>query len=217
MGELLLRARQHAALGDPTRLGIVDSLRCTDRSPHELSDMLGIPSNLLAFHLDVLEGAGLVRRRRSEGDGRQRYVTLQRSPAKELGMMSVDAPNSVLFICTHNSARSQLAAAWWHAQTGQRAFSAGTTPADRVHPVAVDVATAFGLSLAGERPTLFGEVPRGVDRVITVCDRARETVATDADWWHWSIPDPAPSGAPAAFEAAFDEIRQRVDYVGATT
>jgi hypothetical protein len=47
--------------------------------------------------------------------------------------------------------------------------------------------------------------------VITVCDRAHEELVTDADWLHWSIPDPVPEGTGAAFDVALDELRDRID------
>ena len=64
----------HAALGDPTRLAVVDALVAGDRSPHELAETLGLPSNLLAHHLRVLQDAGVVARPRSEADRRRTYV-----------------------------------------------------------------------------------------------------------------------------------------------
>ena len=77
-------------LGEPSRLAIVDHLTGSDRSPQELQDAVGVPSNLLAHHLDVLEAAGLIERSRSSGDGRRRYVHLlhdqierSRSPASD--------------------------------------------------------------------------------------------------------------------------------------
>ena len=66
----------HAALADPARLHITDVLADGDASPSELAAMLAMPSNLLAHHLQVLEGAGLVTRRRSEGDRRRTYLRL---------------------------------------------------------------------------------------------------------------------------------------------
>ncbi|MGD9997696.1 MAG: ArsR/SmtB family transcription factor, partial [Ilumatobacteraceae bacterium] len=53
------RAAVHAALGEPARLAIVEALVTSDRSPKELGDRLGLPSNLLAHHLEVLEDAGV--------------------------------------------------------------------------------------------------------------------------------------------------------------
>ena len=85
------RASFHAALGDPARLTIVDSLFLTDLSPGDLARRLGLPSNLLAHHLRVLESAGIVERRRSEGDGRRSYVRL-RSEHPMLRALDLAAP-----------------------------------------------------------------------------------------------------------------------------
>ena len=68
---LLSRARMHAALGEPVSLAIVDNLVLGDASPGELGEIVALPTNLLAFHLKVLDGAGLIRRVRSEGDRRR--------------------------------------------------------------------------------------------------------------------------------------------------
>ena len=106
------RAAVHAALGEPSRLVIVDHLTGSDRSPQELQDAVGVPSNLLAHHLDVLEAAGLIERSRSSGDGRRRYVhLLARRSSTGLGPRIRPINGPVLFVCTANSARSQLAAA----------------------------------------------------------------------------------------------------------
>ncbi|MGB3374019.1 MAG: winged helix-turn-helix domain-containing protein, partial [Microbacterium sp.] len=72
--ELEARARRHAALAEPVRLRIMDLLVRSDLSPTELGRRLGLASNLLAHHLNVLEAEGLLRRGRSEGDGRRSYV-----------------------------------------------------------------------------------------------------------------------------------------------
>ncbi len=65
------RARIHAALGDPARLAIVDTLGLGDASPGEIGHDLGLPTNLVAHHVKVLSEAGLVVRTRSEGDRRR--------------------------------------------------------------------------------------------------------------------------------------------------
>ena len=125
---------------------------------------------------------------------------------------------SLLFVCTGNSARSQLAAAIWNSHRGDGvppARSAGTHPAERVDPGAVDVAVRRGLRLA-ERPV--GLVPGDLDDalVVTVCDAAHEELAAGAvtgslEWstLHWSVPDPVPVGGEA-FEAAADELERRI-------
>ncbi len=103
------RSKVHAALGEPTRLAIIDELSLSDRAPDELAAQLGLPGNLLAHHLDVLEHAGLVVRFESSGDRRRRYVRLEREPLLTLGLPGVAVPARVLFVCSHNSARSQIA------------------------------------------------------------------------------------------------------------
>ena len=70
------RVAVHAALADPARLRITDTLGAGDASPSELAAMLAMPSNLLAHHLRVLEEAGLVTRRRSDGYCRRTYLRL---------------------------------------------------------------------------------------------------------------------------------------------
>src|SRR5246127_5146631 len=74
--DLERRAILHAALADPARLRITDTLHTGDASPSELAAMLAMPSNLLAHHLHVLEQAGIITRRRSEGDRRRTYLQL---------------------------------------------------------------------------------------------------------------------------------------------
>lgn len=203
------RARLHAALGEEHRLGIVEELAVSDRSPIELGRRLGLPSNLLAHHLDVLESVGLIERFVSAGDRRRRYVRLVREPLADLGVAAVRPARPVLFVCTHNSARSQLAAALWCDRTGGVADSAGTHPADRVHPGAVAAARRAGLDLRDARPRLL-DLETRVDAVVTVCDRAHEELAADPDWWHWSIPDPVEAGTDAAFDAVIAGLDARI-------
>jgi DNA-binding MarR family transcriptional regulator len=190
--ELALRARTHAALGDVVRLAIVDELSVSDRSPIEVRRRLGLESNLLAHHLDVLEGVGLIERSRSSGDGRRRYVHLRPEALERLGPAHPVGTGPALFVCTANSARSQLAAALWEQQTGQPASSAGTHPADRVNPRAVRAARRAGLSLEGASPRLLSDLDAVPGLVITVCDQAHEELSPGDTWLHWSVPDPVP-------------------------
>ena len=207
------RAALHRALGDETRLRIVDALQLSDRSPKQLGRLTGVPTNLLAFHLGVLERAGLIARTASQGDGRRRYVTLVQD---RLALLTEPRPlataaDHVLFVCTANSARSQLAAHLWHARTGRPALSAGTTPAERVHPGAVAVAARRGLDLGHVQPVSYHQIEVRPDLVVSVCDRAHEaTLPFDAPVLHWSVPDPVP-GEDTDFEAAFDAIAARID------
>jgi protein-tyrosine-phosphatase/DNA-binding transcriptional ArsR family regulator len=210
------RAGRHAALGDPIRLAIADELAVSDRAPIELQAMLDLPSNLLAHHLEVLEHVGLITRHRSSGDGRRRYVHLESGALTELAPGRTIRPGSALFVCTHNSARSQLAASLWRDLAGQPAASAGTHPADRVHPGAVAAARRRGLDISTQRPTSLDTTTALPCLVITVCDRAHEELAPDLDRLHWSIPDPVPAGTRAAFDAARDELEQRIVHLLST-
>lgn len=212
--ELDRRAAVHAALGDPARLAIVDELAASDRSPSELGQRLGMASNLVAHHLEVLEAVGLISRSASTGDGRRRYVRLLPGPWSALGVGAQRPRGAPLFVCTRNSARSQLAAALWSARTGGPASSAGTEPAPQVAPGAVAAAARAGLSLDTARPAVIGAVPADV-QVVTVCDRAHEELDPGPDWWHWSIPDPVAGGTDGAFDEVVAELDRRIALVTA--
>ena len=112
----------HAALADPARLRITDTLLTGDASPSELAAMLAMPSNLLAHHLHVLEQAGIITRRRSEGDRRRTYLQLIPGALDSLAPPSARAALRVLFVCTANSARSHLAAALWRQASTSRRY-----------------------------------------------------------------------------------------------
>jgi len=122
------RVQRHAALADPVRLRIVDALSLADVSPTDLQRDLGVASNLLAHHLGVLERAGLIVRRRSEADRRRTYLRLDHESLHHLlpdsRGPSLTVPR-VVFVCTANTARSQLAAALWSRASDVPATSAG--------------------------------------------------------------------------------------------
>lgn len=209
------RAAIHAALADPHRLAIVDELTLSDRSPSELASTIGIGSNLLAHHLAILERAGVVERTTSAGDGRRRYVRLVPDAiASLLEPVAHLVARHVLFVCTANSARSQLAAAVWNARHEVPASSAGTHPAPAVRPEAVRAAARAGLDLRAARTRSIEAVSEHPDLVITVCDVANEALGSlpdDATTLHWSVPDPAPVGTAAAFDAALRQVTARID------
>lgn len=209
------RAARHAALGDPARLAIVDELFVSDRSPLELCRRFGMESNLLAHHLAVLERVGLVERSRSSGDGRRRYVHLLPAALDGLHPGRTVPAAAALFVCSANSARSQLAAALWERATGAPAISAGTHPAGRVHPGAVAAARRAGLDLSDAVPRDLGGIESLPSLVVTVCDRAHEELDPAQGWLHWSVPDPVPVGTKAAFDAAVVELGDRIRAVTA--
>jgi len=187
---------------------MVDELAVSDRSPAELAARFDMPSNLLAHHLAVLEQVELIERLTSSGDRRRRYVRLVRAPLDRLQFPVLVPDGLVLFVCTHNSARSQLAAALWNARPGRLASSAGTQPTE-IHPKAVAAAKRAGLDLGGAEPRHLDDAPEA-SLVVTVCDRAHEELPPDPSWWHWSTPAPSEIGTAAAFDATVAQLDARI-------
>lgn len=211
------------ALADPARLRIVDVLGAGDASPGELRSHLGLSSNLLAHHLKVLEQAAVVSRHRSHADKRRTYLRLHRerlagllpAAAQDIAATSVAR---VVFVCTANSARSQLAAALWRQASPIPVASGGTRPGHAIAPGAVSAARRHGLRLVQERPQSLDGLLRDGDYVVTVCDAAHEETSDGeavapvrlAGVSHWSVPDPVAVGTDVAFDAAYDDIAGRV-------
>ncbi len=227
------RVRVLAALADAHRLGIVDVLATSDLSPAEIGSRLRLPSNLLAHHLRTLESAGVLSRRRSSGDRRRTYLTLNATAMTDLVPTALGGPEDtsrtstagalgvsrLVFVCTANSARSQLAAALWNQTDSARdlpATSAGTRSADRIAPGALDVARRNHLRLEQIRPRSLSQLEHPLtdeDYLVTVCDSAHEELSpsrtrpTDA---HWSVPDPVAVNTAHAFDTAYDDLATRV-------
>lgn len=209
MTRLEHRAAVHAALADPARLRIVDTLVLGDASPSHLAAMLAMPSNLLAHHLRVLESVGLLARTRSEGDRRRSYLRLVPGALDALSTGQTWNATRVLFVCTANSARSQLAAALWRQASAVPTASAGTHPAERIDPRAVAAAQRHRLPLRRLRPRHVRDVHADSDLIVTVCDRAHEELGGIAEI-HWSVPDPLRIGRASAFDQALVELARRV-------
>ncbi len=206
----------HRALGDPGRLALVDALVLGDASPSALAASLGMASNLFAHHVDVLVEAGVVRRVRSEGDRRRSYLTLE--PAAFDGLnpaVQLSAPR-IVFVCTENAARSQLAAALWAGRSDVPAASAGTHPAATINPGAIAAARRHDLPLIPSRPRHLADVLRPDDVVITVCDRAHEGLPTGPLHAHWSVADPARAATDDAFDTALRELNARISRLAPT-
>ena len=199
----------HAALSDPARLQITDTLMAGDASPSELAALLAMPSNLLAHHLRTLEQAGVITRRRSEGDRRLTYLQLIPVTLDSLAAPPTATARRVLFVCTANSARSHLAAALWRRASTVPAASAGTHPGSAIDPGAITAARRHRLPLPRLRPRHVSDVRHDGDLIVTVCDLAHEELAGVAAV-HWSVPDPVPAGDPASFDAALAELADRV-------
>jgi protein-tyrosine-phosphatase len=227
-------------LGDPLRWSLIGELARSDRRVGELVQLVEKPQNLVSYHLAELRNAGIVTARRSSADGRDVYYRadlfrcrdllgeagVSLHPGLSLGPTQPDvavsrrARSRLLFLCTGNSARSQIAEALVeHRSAGTvEARSAGSHPKP-LHPNAVRVMAERGVDIAGRHSKSLTRFTRGrFDRVITLCDKVREICpefpgAPIAA--HWSIADPAAAGDTdkatyAAFQDVADEIEGRV-------
>lgn len=192
--------------GHPLRWRLLTALAASDLRVRELVAAVGQPQNLVSYHLRSLREAGLVAATRSTFDGRDTYYHLDLDrcgdalaaagaaihPALAGPRPGNPTGITVLFVCTGNSARSPMAEALLRQRTGGRVrvASAGTRPKPAFHPDAVRVLReTFGIDLAG-RPRHLDTVGERFDRVITLCDKAREVVEHPG-LVHWSVPDPA--------------------------
>lgn len=206
------RADEFAALGEPVRLAIAESLLLTDLTPQDIVEEMGIRSNLLAHHLKVLEAAGLVTRSRSEGDGRRRYLHLRTDrPVPGLKVPPAKA-TKVLFVCTGHAARSRLAERIWSGISDIPTSSAGPAARRWGSHAASSVARQRGLSPLDGPPVHFSAVADSADMVVTLCDLAREDHAISDDvgttTMHWSLPTPV-SDTVAEYRDLADQITAR--------
>jgi protein-tyrosine-phosphatase len=199
--------------------------------------------NLVSYHLKLLRDEALVSARRSEADRRDLYYSLNLErlgrwyqlagaalhPGLSARPDDFDAaripPQRVLFICTANSARSQMAEALARALSGGRLIvsSAGSHPGT-LHPDAVATMAEWGIDIRGQHSRGLDTVAgRRFDYVITVCDRAREVCpdfGAGSARLHWSLPNPAviddAAARAAAFRATAAALHQRLRYFLAT-
>jgi len=230
-------------LAHELRWQLVEALARSDRRVQELVQLVGEPANLVSYHLRQLRDQALVTERRSAADGRDVYYSLDLDRIKHLYLATgeslhpafkdhADAPagdgavepaRRVLFLCTHNSARSQMAEAILRELGGNRVevASAGTE-ATRVHPLAIREMAERGLDISGQRSKPMDElVGERFDYVVTVCDNARESCPVfpgDPERIHWSIPDPAAVEGQEkqrrdAFKRAANELTTRIRYL----
>jgi protein-tyrosine-phosphatase len=232
--------------GHPLRWRLLSELGRSDRMVHELTGLVGEAQNLVSYHLGKLRDARLVFARRSSADGRDSYYGLDLArfgalmsaagaalhPGLRLTQLSqgetLTGPVRVLFLCTGNSARSQMAEALARAHSGGaiEAVSAGSHPKP-LHPNAVRVMREdYGLDLASQaskRLDVFAETK--FDWVISLCDRVREVCPEFAgveegghpEVVHWSIANPA-TGEPdevtyPLFRQTAAELSTRIDYL----
>lgn len=193
------------------RLAIVESLLLGDLAPDEVARSAGLASNALAHHLNVLREVGLVTVTRSHGDGRRRYLRLDAERLDGLVRSPSLEAQEVLFVCSANAARSQLAAALWARTSDVPCASAGRHPAVAIPEVTRHAAERLGVDLAEATPSGYDAVDTVPGLVVSVCDVAREAddLPFAAPRLHWSVPDPlAPAGA--SIDDVVAELQRRV-------
>lgn len=122
----------------------------------------------------------------------------------------------VLFICTHNAARSQMAEGYMDTKYGDRyeVFSAGTE-VTRVHPVAIEVMKEIGIDISSHRSKLLDEFfGQGIGTVVTVCDSAQKACPFfpgAKEVMHQSFPDPSGfTGSDEEIRAGFRSVRDEI-------
>jgi protein-tyrosine-phosphatase/DNA-binding transcriptional ArsR family regulator len=235
--------------GHHVRWQLLGALARSDRQVRELTALVGQRQSLTSYHLGQLRAGGLVTMRRSSADGRDTYCSLNLASYRERlaeagaalhpGLRLVPAelspqangrdgppaqpPSRVLFLCTGNSARSQMAEAILRRVGGPRteAASAGSRPKD-LHPNAIRVMRERGIDISGARSKHLSEfAEERFDYVVSLCDRVRE-VCPDFPGTpavvHWSIPDPAAEAAAnqdsyPAFVRTADELNTRIQFL----
>ncbi len=233
-------------LADDQRWTLVHALARSDRRVQELVDLLQQPANLVSYHLRKLRDQAVVTERRSAADRRDVYYSLAFDRVRSLyfaaaeslhpalgpgaaGVFSAGASRkarartripapSVLFVCTHNSARSQMAEGLLrHVRPDLQVTSAGTT-LSQVQPLAVRVMRQRGIDISKQLSKHLSDFDhKTFDYIITVCDRAREACPEfpgNPELLHWSIADPAAVEGDRtkrlrAYEAVADELQER--------
>jgi ArsR family transcriptional regulator, arsenate/arsenite/antimonite-responsive transcriptional repressor / arsenate reductase (thioredoxin) len=227
--------------GHPLRWRLLSELGRSDRMVHELTRLVGEPQNLVSYHLGKLRDGRLVSARRSSADRRDMYYGLDLAriggllsatggalhPGLRLTPPSRNAapagPVRVLFLCTGNSARSQMAEALARARSGGaiEAVSAGSHPRP-LDPNAVRVMREeHGLDLAGQAPKHLDVIAgQSFDWVISLCDRVREVCPEfpgHPETIHWSIANPATGDADdityPLFRQTAAELATRIEFL----
>ena len=229
-------------IADPRRWRLVSELARSDRRVRELTELVDEPQNLVSYHLRELSIAGLVSSRRSSFDGRDVYYRADLDRCGELlcaagaalqpGLrLQVVPPTArragatarVLFLCTGNSARSQMAEALLEHLSDHaiQARSAGSHP-KTLHPNAVRAMAERGIDISGQATKHLRRFARTrFNHVVTLCDRVKEVCPEfpgQPESAHWSIADPAAEGdtdaaAYPAFERTARELETRIRHL----
>jgi ArsR family transcriptional regulator, arsenate/arsenite/antimonite-responsive transcriptional repressor / arsenate reductase (thioredoxin) len=228
--------------GHPVRWRLLRELGRSDRQVRELCALVERPQSLVSYHLGRLRSQGLVTTRRSSADRRDAYYSLDLARCATLlsaaggalhpGLRPAHAAPAartdggrprVLFLCTGNSARSQMAEALVEQQSGGAvaARSAGSHPKP-LHPNAVRVMRELGVDIAGRRSKPIAELAHEhFDHVVSLCDRVREVCPEHLGRpapIHWSIADPARTGDTdaatlPAFRRTAADLAARIPYL----
>ncbi|MFN8494980.1 MAG: ArsR family transcriptional regulator [Caldilineaceae bacterium] len=228
-------------LAHEVRWQLLGALAYSDYHVQELVELLKKPMNLISYHLRLLRTAALVHERRSAADGRDVYYSLDLLHFQTVYKMAVEGlhpalgdnrpaqtdqsvagnqlPVRILFLCTHNSARSQIAEALMRqlGGAGVDAYSAGTERT-RVHPMALTILQQHNIDTSPlTSKTMEQFIGQKFDYVVTVCDRAKESCPIfpgAPERIHWSLPDPSAVAEPAAqlqaFEQTYAELEKRL-------
>ena len=179
--------------GHPVRWAILRELSRSDLRVRELTTALDERQSLVSYHLGRLRSEGLVATRRSSFDGRDAYYRVDLARCQELfaeagvglhpalRLVAAPAPPPVdrarvLFLCTGNSSRSQMAEALLRRMAAGRAeaFSAGSRPKP-VHPEAIEAMRERGIDIGGARSKHLSVFAADrFDHVVSLCDRVRE-------------------------------------------
>ena len=232
-------------LAHDIRWRILLALSRSDHRVEELVKQIKQPHNLISYHLKRLRLQKLVRERRSSADARDIYYSLNLDQFRQLYLeagqalhpgvsepFSTPQPQTktlseslvrVLFLCTHNSARSQMAEGLLRELSRNKveAFSAGSEPTS-IHPLAIKVMSGRGVDLSRYRAKHLEEyLGQDFDYVITVCDRVREVCPVfpgNPEQIHWSFPDPAAiegdlQTQEKGFEDTARELTIRIQYL----
>lgn len=229
-------------VADPLRWRLLRELSASDRRVGELCVIVGQPQSLVSYHLRRLRTAGLVVSRRSSADGRDTWyrVDLRRCrsmlidtgralhpgirlapalPTPARPPRSIRRQARVLFLCTGNSSRSQIAEALLEQRTEGRvtARSAGSHPKP-IHPAALRAMADRGIDLSSRRSKHVRTLTRvRFDHVVTLCDKVREVCPEfpgHPSNAHWSMPDPsAESDVDAAMARTAAEIDDRLEFL----
>ncbi len=122
----------------------------------------------------------------------------------------------VLFLCTHNSARSQMAEGLLRELGGKKyEVSSAGTEATHVRPLAIRAMAEIGIDISGQHSKVLTEyLTQPFDYVITVCDQANETCPVfpgAKNWLHWSFPDPSKAtGTEEEQLAVYRQVRDAI-------